>query len=103
MKSFRSWLFATMLACSGTPAPAIDFIQDLARGYPTLFRNYQAMLPKEFAKATWLYRLDGITLSIDEELAERARAVAAGRGKSLNRSEERRVGKECRSRWSPYH
>ena len=25
----------------------------------------------------------------------------AGRGRS--RSEERRVGKECRSRWSPYH
>src|SRR2546422_8266181 len=24
-------------------------------------------------------------------------------GKSLLRSEERRVGKECRSRWSPYH
>src|SRR2546422_10971169 len=23
--------------------------------------------------------------------------------KSLERSEERRVGKECRSRWSPYH
>ena len=23
--------------------------------------------------------------------------------KALNRSEERRVGKECRSRWSPYH
>ena len=22
---------------------------------------------------------------------------------SMNRSEERRVGKECRSRWSPYH
>ena len=31
---------------------------------------------------------------------------ASGSGKStlLNvRSEERRVGKECRSRWSPYH
>ena len=33
-----------------------------------------------------------------------------GKGKFLkhicalsNRSEERRVGKECRSRWSPYH
>ena len=25
------------------------------------------------------------------------------RGKKLLRSEERRVGKECRSRWSPYH
>src|SRR5207248_10243074 len=23
--------------------------------------------------------------------------------KSVHRSEERRVGKECRSRWSPYH
>ena len=23
--------------------------------------------------------------------------------KDNNRSEERRVGKECRSRWSPYH
>jgi len=23
--------------------------------------------------------------------------------KNPNRSEERRVGKECRSRWSPYH
>src|SRR2546430_2391724 len=25
------------------------------------------------------------------------------RGLDLSRSEERRVGKECRSRWSPYH
>ena len=24
-------------------------------------------------------------------------------GGGSNRSEERRVGKECRSRWSPYH
>ena len=26
-----------------------------------------------------------------------------GHAHALNRSEERRVGKECRSRWSPYH
>ena len=32
----------------------------------------------------------------------RITAVAFGDG-SYNRSEERRVGKECRSRWSPYH
>ena len=25
------------------------------------------------------------------------------RGRNARRSEERRVGKECRSRWSPYH
>src|SRR2546430_12130599 len=30
----------------------------------------------------------------------RERAVAA---QVVRRSEERRVGKECRSRWSPYH
>ena len=24
-------------------------------------------------------------------------------GRLITRSEERRVGKECRSRWSPYH
>ena len=28
---------------------------------------------------------------------------AGGNGTSSSRSEERRVGKECRSRWSPYH
>ena len=30
-------------------------------------------------------------------------APAAGPSGHLTRSEERRVGKECRSRWSPYH
>ena len=33
------------------------------------------------------------------ELLVRSRANV----KAANRSEERRVGKECRSRWSPYH
>ena len=28
---------------------------------------------------------------------------AEHQGRNLLRSEERRVGKECRSRWSPYH
>ena len=31
------------------------------------------------------------------------RRVLSLRLKSQYRSEERRVGKECRSRWSPYH
>ena len=30
-------------------------------------------------------------------------AYMDGKLKELFRSEERRVGKECRSRWSPYH
>ena len=31
------------------------------------------------------------------------RMVAFPGGAVVERSEERRVGKECRSRWSPYH
>ena len=38
-------------------------------------------------------------------LATAATLVAAQSGEDAHvaRSEERRVGKECRSRWSPYH
>src|SRR2546426_6716244 len=42
----------------------------------------------------------------DEHRAERglAELLADGApGRIIARSEERRVGKECRSRWSPYH
>src|SRR5919108_5968831 len=35
--------------------------------------------------------------------AERQAAAVAGACRMIERSEERRVGKECRSRWSPYH
>ena len=37
------------------------------------------------------------------ELRERLLAQMNGLAKESARSEERRVGKECRSRWSPYH
>ena len=38
--------------------------------------------------------------AVDEDLD---RAFTALDRFALTRSEERRVGKECRSRWSPYH
>jgi len=49
-----------------------------------------------------------LTRAVLELLTDRERARAMGlRGQELarrhQRSEERRVGKECRSRWSPYH
>ena len=64
--------------------------------------------------------LDGTLLSHENTITPRTRqaiADAAARGvvvlpatgralanlPPLVRSEERRVGKECRSRWSPYH
>ena len=39
-------------------------------------------------------KIDGLAEAVMKELTEYA---------DLARSEERRVGKECRSRWSPYH
>ena len=40
---------------------------------------------------------------IIEEEAMRQGPVEVGEAVLTTRSEERRVGKECRSRWSPYH
>ncbi len=44
-------------------------------------------------------------LRIDFGVLHQVKAHWRGMGVTLfiNRSEERRVGKECRSRWSPYH
>ena len=42
-----------------------------------------------------------ISIPIDSELKTESDCILADIG--LSRSEERRVGKECRSRWSPYH
>src|SRR3712207_1445871 len=39
----------------------------------------------------------------DEKASKRKRSAETGIGYVHIRSEERRVGKECRSRWSPYH
>ena len=49
---------------------------------------------------------DPSILSISADLRKIALIIIlikAGLSLDLKRSEERRVGKECRSRWSPYH
>ena len=45
----------------------------------------------------------GINTLADSRIANIRRMCEAGVQASFVRSEERRVGKECRSRWSPYH
>ena len=53
-------------------------------------------------------RQDNIMIRPSKEMGAIIRQSAAAENMSvqgyvLQRSEERRVGKECRSRWSPYH
>ena len=50
-------------------------------------------------RTNWEIRFDIYTLPNVKQLASGKQPHSTGR----SRSEERRVGKECRSRWSPYH
>ena len=45
----------------------------------------------------------GIALGNDTNLENKEYTEIYKQWLELSRSEERRVGKECRSRWSPYH
>src|SRR5256885_15325804 len=87
---------------------------ELARiyGVPTrtlnqALRRNKKRFPRDFA-----FQLSGgeyeairsqivIASSVAQDI--RSQVVTASVARSMRRSEERRVGKECRSRWSPYH
>ena len=47
--------------------------------------------------ASYTFAIDGVSRALTHQLVRHRLASF------LTRSEERRVGKECRSRWSPYH
>ena len=75
-------------------------------------REWAAMVGARFCvglasglDALWIaFRLLGIGAG-DEVIVASNAYIACVMGITINgaRSEERRVGKECRSRWSPYH
>src|SRR3712207_7043900 len=100
----------TVLRCSFFFFQAEDGIRDIGvtgvqtcalpicRGEPGLAANLVIdRLDREgSAKLVTNYVAEASTLDLDLTVDEPPGGVIA-------RSEERRVGKECRSRWSPYH
>src|SRR2546430_15820317 len=87
--------------------------------YTTLFRSWDGLDPKWNPGGLWRpvrvadsgpVRLSGLRALCVEATEDRGRLqltltvdAPAGPTSVRLRSEERRVGKECRSRWSPYH
>ena len=49
---------------------------------------------------SFAFSAESVRVEIESRIIFREKAVTSI---DLPRSEERRVGKECRSRWSPYH
>src|SRR2546422_11669331 len=66
------------------------------------FRNHDGMLPHsaEVIEDTHPLPTQPVTPAFPRAVTVR---LAEGLPSEGRRSEERRVGKECRSRWSPYH
>src|SRR2546425_13027329 len=77
---------------------------------PVTSRPYLAVVHYDGAQFVgWQRQRDGRTVQAEFEavlarlMGRRTTATGAGRTDTGVQSEERRVGKECRSRWSPYH
>ena len=70
-------------------------------------KGRNVVLDKSFGAPT--ITKDGVSVAKEIELADKFENMGAQMVKEVAsktsdvRSEERRVGKECRSRWSPYH
>jgi len=80
------------LECSGDPSiPGVDNI--LLKFEPI----EEGCEPGVTGTATFVFYSDLGPAPVDEDILSLVDKFAN------NRSEERRVGKECRSRWSPYH
>ena len=57
----------------------------------------------EFLDIEQLATLNGVLLQAVSKYTITGDEETQQDSSASNRSEERRVGKECRSRWSPYH
>ena len=79
-----------------------DFVQSVADAlqYISYYhpRDYIRHLARAYEREQSPAAKDAIA-----QILSNSRMCAEGRRPVCQRSEERRVGKECRSRWSPYH
>ena len=87
---------AVLTAC--TPGAADSPVNSPAASVPD-----PDTTPEPFLSVEEFPRLDGSTACIPLMAQLKADVTGMDLLEAQTRSEERRVGKECRSRWSPYH
>ena len=101
-----SQIAPVLLAQDSAPAPASASETrpvQLSPGVPDILKLVSAQVSD--GTITAFINNSGRTyhLSVSEILYLREQGMSEQVLTSMLRSEERRVGKECRSRWSPYH
>src|SRR5687768_5995465 len=96
----RDWALRTFPACIAAPPLSPETGRGeaapgrRARSAMTLYAGWSALL-------AWLLEQEHSEV-VAATLAQSALVISSDLT-LIERSEERRVGKECRSRWSPYH
>src|SRR5262249_57291537 len=100
-------VFGTVDVAWSQPSEADVFVAEgiLAledKKYDEALASFQRALQREPGHVEALYYA-GVTLMAQNKAAEAAPLLERARRISPDRSEERRVGKECRSRWSRDH
>src|SRR5258708_9118275 len=91
---------------TGVQTCALPISAHVFEGLPEIKTFGQAL---EDMGGTILTTVDGVEVTVEHVAAiQEKQMLQADYGSTLEkfrrvRSEERRVGKECRSRWSPYH
>ena len=86
--------------------PGVGLVTCLYRaGADSWASRFEALgIATEFAPSVLVARLLGVAeFALGSTMVFRAETLRRIGGFAAIRSEERRVGKECRSRWSPYH
>src|SRR2546427_10787750 len=77
--------------------------------YTTLFRSHSPLATRRIVKRKGSFNDGSLSVPMARDMNDEGQVLLKAASVSDDsysyciRSEERRVGKECRSRWSPYH
>src|SRR3712207_9260323 len=101
VRALRLYAYAEQFAAAGYAVAVFDY-----RGFGDSDGTPRQLLDVAMQHQDWRSALAYVRNLPDidpEKVVAWGTSFGGGHVISITRSEERRVGKECRSRWSPYH